>query len=267
MTSIAFAEKNELLPILEHDYGEARNPMSREALRTKDGERIPARCLMTFTGDVLRRYVAQAHCERIADHHSETGAFPLYETIFEGTPLCLIQAPVGAPAAAMLADRLIHSGVQAIVACGGCGVLNPIPSGKILLPITAVRDEGTSYHYVKPAFDIKIDAEALDVARKASERSGVSFEECRIWTTDGFFRETPSIIEKRKAQGCSAVDMECAALAAVAQSYGIRFCEILYSGDSLSDPANHNARDWIHDESSRTQAFKLALLTLSNMSI
>lgn len=267
MNITALSEKNKLLPILEHDYGEARNPMSRETLKTEDGGRIPARCLMTFTGDVLNRYITQAHCERIAAHHSETGAFPLYKTTFEGTPLCLIQAPVGAPAAAMLADRLIYSGVQTIVACGGCGVLSPIPSGKILLPTSAVRDEGTSYHYVKPAFDIKMNVEALNVARKSFEKSGVSFEECRVWTTDGFFRETPSIIEKRKAQGCSAVDMECAALAAVAQSYNVRFCEILYSGDSLSNPTNHDARDWIHDESSRTQAFKLALLTLSNMPI
>lgn len=252
-------------PLLEHDHTEVRNNMSRKPFETASCNPIPRRVLMSFMGDALREYVEAHACKIIALHHSEAGNYPLYETTVGGERVCLIQAPVGAPAAAMIADRLIHSGATLLAACGGCGVLEPISSGKILIPTEALRDEGTSYHYVSPAPTIRINPDGVQAAIRACQDAGLAWEACKTWTTDGFYRETPSMVRLRKTQGCSVVEMECAALAAVAKHYGVRFFEVLYSGDSLADPDNHDARDWIRNLSARSSAFELALRALASL--
>lgn len=251
----------ESCPLLEHDCAAPRNPMSRPLLR--DGGRpLPRLGLMSFMEDALEGYAAQAGCRTIASYHSETRDFALYGTSFYGADICLVQAPVGAPAAAILADLLIASGVEALVACGGCGVLTSISSGIMLVPTAAVRDEGTSYHYVPPAREIALDPQAIQAAQQALRGLEVPFAPCKTWTTDGFFRETAALVDRRRGEGCEAVEMECAALAAVAQCYRVPFVEILYSGDCLCDPSNHEFRDWINDTGSRGIAFLAALKTL-----
>lgn len=253
------------LPLLSHDYDEERNAMSRSAFIASSGQAIPQRCLVSFMGDMLEDYLSANPCERIAVHHSETKDLDLYETEVHGTRICLAQAPVGAPAAAMLVDRLVFSGATIVVACGGCGVLNPISSGKILLPTSAIRDEGTSYHYLPPAEEIAIDGACVAAAEKLLRETGIPYELCKTWTTDGFFRETPSVVAARKAQGCSTVEMECSALASVAQCYGAKFYEVLYSGDSLCSPEGHDVRNWTDNLGAREAAFKIALLSLASI--
>ena len=63
--------------------------------------------------------------------------------------------------------------------------------------------------------------------------TGVDFTEGKVWTTDAFYRETRAKFEKRKAQGCVCVDMECSALMALAQFRGIDVFEFFYAGDNL----------------------------------
>lgn len=254
-------------PLFDHDCSEPRNPMSRPPLAAPDGSALPIRCLMSFMGDVLEHYVEEQGCERIAVLHSETRDFPIYRDRVRNTNVCLVQAPVGAPAAAIMADLLISSGVEILVACGGCGVLTPISSGMILVPTEALRDEGTSFCYCAPARDIVLDVGAVKAACRLLEEQEVPFRTCKTWTTDGFFRETPHLVEKRKREGCDAVDMECAALAAVSQACGARFVEILYSGDSLCVSGRHDTRDWMSNLDARAIAFKMALAITTRIDI
>ncbi|WP_158539728.1 nucleoside phosphorylase [Gordonibacter sp. 28C] len=254
-------------PLFDHDCSEPRNPMSRPPLAASDGSALPIRCLMSFMGDVLERHVEERGCEQIAVLHSETRDFPIYRDHVRNTNVCLVQAPVGAPAAAIMADLLISSGVEVLVACGGCGVLTPISSGMILVPTEALRDEGTSFCYCAPTRNIVLDIDAVNEACRILEEQEAPFRTCKTWTTDGFFRETPCLIEKRKSEGCDAVDMECAALAAVSRAYGARFVEILYSGDSLYVPNRHDARDWVTNLDARAVAFKMALAVTTRIDI
>lgn len=253
-----------ITPLLDHRCAAARNNMSR-FIKTVNGEAVPERFLLSFMKDALDAYVERDKSQVVAKYRSEVREFPIYRTEVAGIPIGIVQTPVGAPAAAILADLLIASGAKHLIACGGCGVLSEIKGGVIMVPTSALRDEGTSLHYLDPSRTIDISGVSVDAVRKALTEHGVPFRECRTWTTDGFFRETPELIERRKAEGCQAVEMECSALAAVARAYGASFAEILYSGDDLSKPNQHDERNWIFDFNARSIAFLMSLSALSKI--
>ena len=254
------------LPLFDHRYDEPRNPMSR-LLKCEGDNTIPERFLLSFMGDPLSIYVEKHHCSKISNYHSEVRDFPIYETKIGDVRIGLVQAPVGAPAAAILADLLIASGVRAIVACGGCGVLTPIESGAIIVPTRALRDEGTSFHYMEPSTYIDLDPDAIEAVESTLIEHKVPYDTCTTWTTDGFFRETSRLISFRRNQGCSVVEMECSSLAAVARCSGALFAEILYSGDSLAEPDNHDERSWLLDFDARTISFFMALSSLTKIAL
>lgn len=246
------------IPLFEHSEDGDRNAMSR-MIRTFDDEPVPTRFVLSFMRDAIERYVEDARLSPIAMIRSETCDLPLYSRLMDGREIGMVQVPVGAPAASMLFDLLIASGVRIAIACGGCGVLEPLASGRILVPESALRDEGTSYHYAPPARWISLEGAATEAVRATLASHHVPYDNARVWTTDGFFRETPRMISLRRSEGCSAVDMECAALAAVAKFYGVEFAEILYSGDRLERDGSHDERAWLHDREARDIAFLMAM--------
>ena len=237
-------------PLFEHGTDAARNPMSRPSFKDQFPS-FPQRCLMSFMGDVLQQFVDAHRCDQIAVHHSEARNYPIWRYRAQSRDIALVQAPVGAPAAGILMDLLVASGAKAIVSCGGCGVLSPISSGLMLTVDSAVRDEGTSYHYLAPARQIRLDEAMVALEEEVLLAKGLPFKRVKTWTTDGFFRETPQIVARRREEGCATVDMECSALAAIAQFYGIRYGALFYSGDSLARPEGHDHRDWISNISAR----------------
>ena len=133
---------------------------------------------------------------------------------------------------------------------------------EFLVPTKALRDEGTSYHYLPASRSVEIDRMALDAIEKTFATLNLPFRECTTWTTDGFFRETKDMVEYRKAEGCSTVEMECAALAACAQKRGAVFGQILYTADSLANVYAHDDRDW--GRSSLRKALEICIEMLRN---
>ena len=89
------------------------------------------------------------------------------------------------------------------------------------------------------------------------------FRKCITWTTDGFFRETRDMVTYRKMEGCSTVEMECAALAACARKRGAVFGQILYTADSLANVYAHDERDW--GKGSLRKALELCINVLITM--
>ena len=86
--------------------------------------------------------------------------------------------------------------------------------------------------------------------------------ECATWSTDGFYRETREMVEYRGAEGCLAVEMECAAMEAIAQFRGKIFGQLLYSGDLLAGSGPYDDRDWYNHFSARERLFYIALESL-----
>lgn len=252
------------LPLFEHTEDTERNAMSRK-IRTFDDEPIPTRFVMSFMCDALERHANAAHLSPIAMVHSETRDFPIYADKVGGCEIGMIQLPVGAPGASMLFDLLIASGVTSAIACGGCGVLDPIPAGQLLIPERALRDEGTSYHYAAPERWISLEGAGLEAVHRTLASHHIPYKNVHVWSTDGFFKETTRMIALRRSEGCDAVDMECAALAAVAKFYGVEFAEILYSGDVVEQEGGHDERSWPNDHDARDVVLAMASAACANV--
>lgn len=116
-----------------------------------------------------------------------------------------------------------------------CGVLDDEKvKDNMIIPVSAVRDEGTSYHYIAPSEEIKASEHSIRVLQNVLEFCGYSYVKGKTWTSDAIYRETIPAIEERRQEGCLAVEMECASMLAVSQYRQIPFIQFLYGADSLS---------------------------------
>lgn len=151
------------------------------------------------------------------------------------TIVVLTDFGLGAPIVAAQAEELIAMGARRLVSVALAGGLQTdLSPGDVLVPDTAVRDEGTSYHYLPrdvPAVADEELAHALAAALGPHVRRGP------VWSTDAPYRETRREVLAHQAAGVLAVDMESAALLAVAARRAVAAASVLVVGDSLADGA------------------------------
>ena len=220
-------------PILEHDP--TRKALIEPADQIANHPDMPERVVLCFFEDVLKRIFAREDVTHLHDLESEIGINPVYVMYHDETPLALIHPGVGAPLAAAFLEEVIALGGKKFIACGGAGVLdNAFKVGDVIVPEHAVRDEGTSYHYLPPARTVAAHADAVAAICETLDAHSVPYQKGTTWTTDGYYRETPQRIAQRKSEGCLTVEMEAAAFFAVAQFRAVVFGQMLYSGDDVS---------------------------------
>lgn len=244
----------ENLALLEYDSAPS-------AVIERDHEKLqvvfPEIAVFAFTGDTVDEYAKENHAEILAYFESITKRYPIYKLNHNGMELCLVAAPCGAAPAVQIMDWLTGYGVKKILSTGSCGILKDYPKGTFLVPKKAVRDEGTSFHYLPPSRYVDLNQKMVDKILQYFSRHNIAHETCLAWTTDGFFRETADKVNARKKEGCGTVDMECSALAACAEFRGVEFGQFFFSADSLHDLDNYDERDW--GQSSLMPALILAL--------
>ena len=193
-------------------------------------------CILTFSHIIESFVLKHFACRQIAALHSVTGETPVYQFEYKGKTFAFYKTCVGAPACAgTVEDSLSVLRTEHYVVFGGAGCLNKeIAHGKVMIPTEAYRDEGTSYHYA-PASDY-ITVKNADAVVHFMKKNGIPYVKGKTWTTDAFYRETVNHFEKRKADGCISVEMECAALQAVCDFRGLNLYMFLTSGDLLDAP-------------------------------
>lgn len=218
---------------------------------------LPARLVMAFLGPTVDDFAAERGWETAVELESITRNFPYYVTEHRGEKVAIVLAPLGAPAAVQNLEFGLNLGVKHVVAVGSCGALKDHEEGAMLVPTRALRDEGTSYHYAPAADWVDLNPASVSAVTDALTAASRDFAAVTTWTTDGFYRETPAVIERRKAQGCDVVDMECSALAVACDFRGASFAQLLYTADSLADLDAHDPRGW--GIASRSVALELAL--------
>ena len=131
--------------------------------------------------------------------------------------------------------KIIAMGAKKYVLFGSCGVLDDDKvKDNIIVPVSAVRDEGTSYHYIAPSPEIEADTHSVQVLESVLRNCGLSYIKGKTWTSDAIYRETISVIQERRQEGCLVVEMECASMLAVAKYRHIPFVQFLYGADNLS---------------------------------
>ena len=232
--------KNET-PILEYDTDTRAVIMpDHEHLAMK----LPEKAVFAFLGGAVDRYAKENNAQVAGHFESATKKYPVYIIDVEGQKICLMQAPVGAPAATQILDWLISYGVNKIISAGSCGVLVDLEENMFLVPNKALRDEGTSYHYMPPSRFVEVSSEARAAIEKSLKNHNLRYTEVVSWSTDGFFRETKEKVEYRKEEGCSVVEMECSALAACARMRGATWGELLFTADTLADAEKYDERNW-----------------------
>jgi uridine phosphorylase len=247
--------KKKAYPILEYDPTRTAHIEPSAFIAPMD---VPQRCVICFFQEVIAGLREEGRLRHLATSNSELGPHPLFAFEFQGETLALFHPGVGAPMAAALLEEVIARGCRSFIACGGAGVLDSeIALGHLVVPTTAIRDEGTSYHYQPPSREVAASPAAVDAIERVLTRHEVPYLLGKTWTTDAFYRETPEKIRLRREEGCLTVEMEAAAFFAVARFRGAVLGQILYGGD---DVGSHewDGRAWNEQTSVRERLFWLA---------
>jgi uridine phosphorylase len=219
----------------------------------------PAAAVACFFQEVIAAECIGTGARVLATLTAEHGKHPIYVIEREGREIAVFHPGVGAPLAVGFLEEVLSLGVRTVVACGGAGVIHPgFDRSQVLLVSSAVRDEGTSYHYQPPSREMAADPAALACVGAVLEGRGVPFTTGKTWTTDALYRETRGRIARRVAEGCVTVEMEASAFLAVAAFCRVRFAQLLYGGDDVSGE-RWNSMRWRHNHSVRNRLFDVAL--------
>lgn len=184
----------------------------------------------------MQKLLENYECKKNGDLFSSNGANPVYGFEYQCRYFAIYMTYVGAPACvADIEDTMMVINTDKYIVFGGAGCLDKeIAHGKVMVPIAAYRDEGTSYHYA-PAFDYVVVKNA-NVVAEFMETVGLPYVKGKTWTTDAVHRETRANFEKRKAEGCISVEMECASVQAMCDFRGLNVYFFFTSGDLLDAP-------------------------------
>jgi uridine phosphorylase len=145
---------------------------------------------------------------------------------------------VGAPAAAVMLEELIAFGARRFISIGTAGSLRQdLPPGSLVLCDSAFRDEGTSYHYLPGGGPVYPSETLTGALRAALDARGLAYRRGPSWTTDAIYRETPSEILLHSGKGALVVEMEAAALFAVARFRSCMIAACFSVSDTLAELA------------------------------
>ena len=204
-----------------------------------------------FHHDLISEFVKLYKPKQIAKINSCTKDFEIYLVNIDGTEIAVTQAPLGAPYCVSIFEEIIALGAKKIILCGSCGCLDSsIADYSIIIPTSAIRDEGTSYHYAPESDEIELDKNIILSFEKTLSKLKIPYFKGKTWTTDALYRETSEKVAKRKSQGAIVVDMECSAMAAFASFRDIEFGQIFYGADDLSQE-KYDVRSLIDGEISK----------------
>ena len=154
-----------------------------------------------------------------------------------GAPDISLAGPfIGAPYAVMILETLIAWGARKIIFVGWCGsVSETIKIGDIIVPTSALIDEGTSRHYLEKDTQIAYPSDSIRSLLNAGlDQKRVPFHRGPIWTTDAVYRETRRKVDQFQRRGAIGVEMETSALFTVAEFRGIEIGAIVIVGDELT---------------------------------
>lgn len=194
----------------------------REARRQKGlpAADVPEICVLDPDGDIMRALRGAGRARPSPGwaccYHTD-----LFEFAHGGVRLGIIGCAVGASFAVLLAEELFVSGCRFLVSMTSAGqIVAQAPPPYFVVIDRALRDEGTSYHYLPPAEFSEADPVLVADAMRALRETGLRVHQGASWTTDAPFRETAAAIERGRARGILAVEMEAAALYAFARARG-----------------------------------------------
>ncbi len=213
-------------PILEREYYNETpvfrpENLLREARRQRNLQEceVPEICVLDPDGD-LADYLVERGDATVnacwAGYHSTLYSFELHQT-----EIGLVPRAVGAPFAVLVAEQLFVSGCRLLLSVTSAGIITepPVPA-QFTLITEAVRDEGTSYHYLPADRPARLTPHLHQQLASDDNPITPPWFEGVSWTTDAPYRETPSAIAAMKKKQVTCVEMEAAALYAFGEATG-----------------------------------------------
>ena len=183
----------------------------RRARKIPEGT-VPELCFLEFDGDLTDWLVAQG----LAKPYSSWPCFhtTMFAAEVEGVTVGIIPRTIGGPYAVLVAEQLAEAGAQLIVGLTSAGrVSRTLPLPSLVVATGAIRDEGTSLHYLPAGKEVTCPAPVVvSLVCQELTATGWPVLQGKVWTTDAPYRETQSQLEQWEAEGVLAVEMQAASL-------------------------------------------------------
>ena len=235
--------------MIVHDFDRDTAPVV--SLKNFYGEpkKIVEKCLIVFSKALHEYLLGNYDCTVIGKIGACNGNTDIYSFRYGGETVAFYLSAIGS---ALASDFCYEThwltGATKFVMFGSCGSLDRAATfGKFVVPTESYRGEGCSYYYAPPSDYIQI--KNADKLAAIFDAIGAPYTKGRVWTTDSMLRETVGLVQKRKQEGCLAVEMGLAGVEAVCDFYGLELYDFLEPGDVLEESsydikdlpgANHN---------------------------
>ena len=193
------------------------------------------KCLILFSKEIHDGLLDRYDCTVIGRIGACNGSTPIYSFSLDEEPVAFYLSAIGSALASGFCYE-VHwqTGAARFLMFGSCGSLDgEVTRGRYIVPAEAYRGEGASYYYVPPADYIGI--KNADRVAAVFDELGAPYVQGRVWTTDSMIRETVGLVDRRKREGCIAVEMELAGVQALCDFYGLELYNFLEAGDVLAE--------------------------------
>jgi len=232
-----------------HDFDSATPTLIDLKAFYGEKKHLVDKCLILFSREIHDHLLNAFPCEVIGHIGACNGITDIHAFDLKGERVAFYLSAIGsAIASGSCYEAHWQTGARKFIMFGSCGSLDGAKTkGRFIVPTEAYRGEGASYYYAPAADYIQIK-NAPRVAGILREL-GAPCVTGRVWTTDSMLRETVGLVQKRRAEGCIAVEMEVAGVQALCDFYGLELFDFLESGDVLAQSsydiaelksANHN---------------------------
>lgn len=220
-------------PVLRSDLpaSPADEPALIHPTREPEEEPVAATVILTFTQP---DYQALCRLAEAGGTPRQVWGCPWRAGAWQGAPLTVVAPALGAPYAAMVLEKLIALGARRVLILGWCGSLAPeVRIGHLILPDRALPGDGTSPHYCGGAAEIFPHEALFGLLESRLPEAGVPWHRGPVWSTDAFYRETPSLVHSCQGRGILGIDLELAALLAVGRFRQVAAAALLVVSDEL----------------------------------
>ena len=197
----------------------------RRAREIPEGS-VPQLCFLEFDGDLTDWLVVEGLARPFP-------SWPCFHTTMfavevEGETCGIISRTIGGPYAVLIAEQLAASGARLIVGLTSAGrVSRELPLPCLVVATGAIRDEGTSLHYLPPDKEVSCPApEVAGLVLRELAATGHPVRQGKVWTTDAPYRETQIQLDRWAAEGILAVEMQAASLFAFGIAKGVAVVSI-----------------------------------------
>ena len=218
-----------------HDFDANTEPLiSLESFYGKP-KKIVDKCMILFSKVIHDHLLKTYDCTVIGELGACNGNTDIYSFVCNGERVAFYLSGIGsALASGTCYEAHWQTGADRFVMFGSCGSLDKEATyGRFIIPTECYRGEGCSYYYAPPSDYLPV--KNGDKLAEIFDGIGIPYVKGRVWTTDSMLRETVGLMQRRRKEGCLAVEMELAGVAAACAYYGLELYDFLEAGDVLQE--------------------------------